>query len=183
MLTTFRMMTWTACPLLMLLITAVIFSPQSATGQDRIDRVRQEREARDREADRRMERDRPERREIESRDDRFRDERMDWDRRQHEMQMHRSEMEMHHLHMQRIASQARLANDEVLAASFALEHLPEIVRNPEERREVLTDMLHQTDNPAIKRLIRMKLLESSLHSDHRDGALEHLRALILQRPE
>ncbi|PQO32954.1 hypothetical protein [Blastopirellula marina] len=169
MLAIFRMTTLTASPWLVLLIATAMISSQPAAAQDRVDRVRQEREARDREADRRMERDRPERREI---DDRPRDERFDW-------QQHEREMQMHRQHMERIATQARVASDEVLTASFALEHLPELVRNPQERREVVTDMLQQTDNPAIKRLLRMKLLEYSLHSDQRDEALEHLRALIV----
>lgn len=190
MLNAYRMTSWTTLPLLALAVAVSGFIADAAFGQDRrsdddfrsdrIDRVRQEREARDRESDRQMDRDRPERREI---DDRPRDERMDWERRQREMQMHRTEMEMHHLHVERIASQARIANDEVLAASFALEHLPELVRNPQERREIMIDMMHDSDNPAIKRLIRMKLIEYTMHSDRRDEALEHVRALILQRPE
>ncbi|RCS52695.1 hypothetical protein DTL42_07610 [Bremerella cremea] len=163
MLTIFRMTTSMTSPWLMVLFAVVLFSPQPAVAQDRIDRVRQEREARDREADRRMDRDRPERREI--------DDRMDWDRRPRDPQIYPFQFE-------RLSAQARIASDEVLSASFALEYLPELIRNRQERREVVTDMMQQTDNPAIKRLLRMKLLEYSLHSDQRDEALENLRMLI-----
>ncbi|QDU78266.1 hypothetical protein Pan97_53510 [Bremerella volcania] len=91
---------------------------------------------------------------------------------------HRLDFEMHKLHMERVATQARIANDAVLSAAFALERLQELVPNEKERREVLEDFLEDSQNIAVQRLIRMKILELPAEGREREKRLEILEGLI-----
>lgn len=91
---------------------------------------------------------------------------------------HRLDFEMHKLHMERVATQARIANDPVLSAAFALERLPELVPNEKERREVLEDFLDASKNPAVKRLIRMKMLELPAEGREREELIEVIESFI-----
>lgn len=91
---------------------------------------------------------------------------------------HRLDFEMHKLHMERVATQARIANDPVLSAAFALERLPELVPNEKERREVLEDFLDAAKNPAVKRLIRMKMLELPAEGREREELIEVIESFI-----
>ncbi|MFN3150713.1 hypothetical protein [Bremerella sp.] len=91
---------------------------------------------------------------------------------------HRLDFEMHKLHMERVATQARIANDPVLSAAFALERLPELVPNEKERREVLEDFLDAAKNPAVKRLIRMKMLELPVEGREREELIEVIESFI-----
>ncbi|WDI44500.1 hypothetical protein [Bremerella sp. P1] len=102
------------------------------------------------------------------------------EREHHRMMLegHRLDFEMHKLHMERVATQARIAGDPVLSAAFALERLPELVPNERERREVLEDFLDASQNPAIKRLIRMKLLELPAEGLEREELIEVIESLI-----
>lgn len=90
----------------------------------------------------------------------------------------RLDFEMHKLHMERVASQARIANDPLLSAAFALERLPELLPNVKERREVLEEFLETSQNAAVQRLIRMKLLELPTENREREEALEIIESLI-----
>jgi len=96
--------------------------------------------------------------------------------RQRMLEAQRLDFEIHKLHRERVATQAHIANDAVLAAAFALERLPEIVPHEQERREVLNDLLDATQNVAVRRLIRMKLLE--IPTDRREESLEVIRGLL-----
>ena len=91
---------------------------------------------------------------------------------------HRLDFEMHKLHMERVATQARIADDAVLSAAFALERLPELVPDGKQRREILGDFLDRSKNPAVKRLIRMKLLEIPAEGREREEQLEVIESLI-----
>ncbi len=91
---------------------------------------------------------------------------------------HRLDFEMHKLHMERVATQARIANDAVLSAAFALERLPELVPDVKERREILDDLLASSKNPAVKRLIRMKMLELPAEGREREVLVEAIESLI-----
>ncbi|PQO31121.1 hypothetical protein C5Y96_12245 [Blastopirellula marina] len=102
------------------------------------------------------------------------------EREHHRMMLegHRLDFEMHKLHLERISAQAHIANDAVLSAAFALERLPELIPNVKERREVLEDFLEASQNIAVQRLIRMKLLELPAEGRDREEALEILGGLI-----
>lgn len=160
-----------------------------------------ERQNRERELDRREQREREEREREENwrerdlfsdEDDRIRPrhgERAEaFDQRRREMMQrehhramlegHRLDFEMHKLHMERVATQARIANDVVLSAAFALERLPELVPDLKERREILGDLLASSKNPAVKRLIRMKILELPAEGREREVLVEAIESLI-----
>lgn len=152
--------------------------------RDRLDR--------EREMERREERERDEIRRDQERFNQSRprvDERMkeleqqrreQMEREHHRMMLegHRLDFEMHKLHMERISTQAHIANDPILSAAFALERLSELVPNVKERREVLEDFLDSSQNVAVKRLIRMKLLELPAEGREREEALDILEGLI-----
>lgn len=159
---------------------------EAREGEDR------DRPDREREMERREERERDEFRREQERINQSRpriDERMreleqqrheHMEREHHRMMLegHRLDFEMHKLHMERISTQAHIANDAVLTAAFALERLPELVPNAKERREVLEDFLEASQNIAVQRLIRMKLLELPVEGREREEALEIIEGLI-----
>ena len=99
-----------------------------------------------------------------------------------ELEMHRAEIEMHHMGMEQTTLQARIAMDEVASAAFALQQLERLVPGPEKQLDALKDLLAETDHPAIKRLLRMKIMAIAAEHDP-DLAREQVKALILQRPE
>lgn len=143
--------------------------------------VERERDEMRREAERRAEEfDRPRPRGGEMAEAFEQQRREQMEREHHRMMLegHRLDFEMHKLHMERVATQARIASDPVLSAAFALERLPELVPNERERREVLEDFLDASQNPAIKRLIRMKLLELPAEGLEREELIEVIESLI-----
>jgi hypothetical protein len=46
---------------------------------------------------------------------------------------------------------------------------------------LLTDLIKEVKSPEVKRLLRMKLAETLLHTDQREKARQQLRALILEK--
>lgn len=120
--------------------------------------------------------------EQEERQRRERNERDERERSHREMEMHRTEVEMHHMGMEQINLLARIAMDEVASAAFALQQLERMVPQPEQQLAALKSLLGETDHPAIKRLLRMKIMAISVEHDP-DQAMEQLKALIRQRPE
>ncbi|PQO46285.1 hypothetical protein C5Y93_09875 [Blastopirellula marina] len=99
-----------------------------------------------------------------------------------EREMIRAEIERHHQAVEQTTLQARIAMDEVASAAFALQQLERLVPEPDKQLAELKSLLGETDHPAVKRLLRMKILAIAAEHDP-DLAREQLKALILQRPE
>lgn len=96
---------------------------------------------------------------------------------------HQMEMEMRHMELETVRAIAEIADNEVASAAFALMHLEEVLEEEDAPGaiEFLTKAAGETDNPGVRRLLRIKLAELNMHVDNIDGAKEQFKALILNK--
>ena len=96
---------------------------------------------------------------------------------------HQMEMEMRHMELDTVRAIADIADNEVASAAFALMHLEEVLEEEDAPAaiEFLTKAVSETDNPGIRRLLRIKLAELHMHLDNVDDAKEQLNGLILNK--
>jgi len=106
---------------------------------------------------------------------------------EHEIERHHRHLEIEMVEMERnfgrlemVGKIAEIANEELLAAAFAIMHVTEFME-PEAAIDFLTNALGEARNPGIHRMIRIKLAEIYAHTDQPEMAQEQLRALIISR--
>ena len=109
----------------------------------------------------------------------------DWEEHERELQEHMMHMEIqsHELdavsrRLEVVSQVARIAESPLTTASAAIVHINDVF-GEEEAIDVLHDCLRRKPDPAVRRLIRMKLAELYAESDNRREAKEQFRILIV----
>jgi hypothetical protein len=77
---------------------------------------------------------------------------------------------------------AEINRDPQAVAVIAVSTIGDYVEEPQEAVEMLSDLLPEVEDPVVQRTIRFKLAELHAAMGDQDEAIEHLRALILNRP-
>ena len=141
-------------------------------GRDSDQRVREER-LRDEErgARRDEERERMELQRIEREEQEVHRHRM-------QLELERAELESSFGRLEMVGQIARVAETDVSSAAFAVMHVERFMELPE-AVEFLQDMLEQSKNDAVRRMIRIRLLELNAGLDRRDDVRMQLKHLIL----
>ena len=109
------------------------------------------------------------------------------DERRRDLEFHRFELEIERLHLNIQAQRqemavrlAHIAESKTTSAAYAImqatEHLEE-----EGAGAFLTQMLKETNNESVQRMIRHRLAQLSFHQDDPEAAKGHLKALVLEK--
>ena len=77
---------------------------------------------------------------------------------------------------------AEINRDPQAVAVIAVSTIDDYIKDPEQAVEMLTDLLPEVEDPVVQRTIRFKLAEYCAALGEQDDAIEHLRALIINRP-
>ena len=143
----------------------------------RDERVRDERLGDEERGDRREETREREQREQEERLVAEREER-EVHRHRMQLELERAELESSFGRLEMVGQIARVAETDVSSAAFAVMHVERFMELPE-AVEFLQDMLEQSKNDAVRRMIRIRLLELNAGLDRRDDVRTQLKHLIL----
>ncbi len=77
---------------------------------------------------------------------------------------------------------AEINRDPQAVAVIAVSTIEDYIEEPEQAVEMLSDLLPEVEDPVVQRTIRFKLAELHAAMGDQDEAVEHLSALILNRP-
>lgn len=94
-----------------------------------------------------------------------------------ELELERAELEASFGRLELVQRLAEITESPEATASYAIMHINEYMEH-DESITFLKDALKKTKNPAITRLIQIKLVETYAHADQRDAAKEQLLLLI-----
>jgi len=90
------------------------------------------------------------------------------------------QLEMQAAHREAAAQSAQLADNKLASLSMAIQRASEFL-GENEAREFLNDLLEQTRDPQVARLLRHELVRLSFQVEDHDAVRHHLRSLILER--
>lgn len=97
-----------------------------------------------------------------------------------ELELERAELEASFGRLEMVSRITQIAANELAAASYAVLHVEQAMELPE-AVDFLNHMLKESTDPAVKRVIRIRLMELNSHLDRRDDVREQMQHLILGR--
>ncbi len=100
------------------------------------------------------------------------------EQRRHELELERAELEASFGRLEMVGRIAEIAQSDQSAAAFAVMHVERFMELPQ-AVDFLHQMLDQTENEAVRRMIRIRLIELNASLDQGDDVREQLKALIL----
>jgi hypothetical protein len=131
-------------------------------------------EANDKEADEEQEVDDPEDRRDEKHHSHM-------ERRERNLHLERSESATHLVRLELATRFAQVATDEATTAAFAMMHFDDLFVEQEDGIEFLNEILEQTGNDTVRRIIRVKLAELYREADQRAQARRQLKKLLTNK--
>ncbi len=94
------------------------------------------------------------------------------------METERAELAASFGRLELVGRIAEISESDQTAAAFAVMHVERFMELPQ-AVDFLQEMLEQSENEAVRRMIRIRLVELSASLDRRDDVREQLKQLIL----